>query len=122
MSFHFERRDFERKHCDVLLCYTYQQSFWLLRDLAIMLLRAATDRSTLMRAASERSVASADVTVGRLEKQLEAWFARRGSRDVVSLVQAFGDQATWKTSPRANVLALIADLLSFTVSPIHFLE
>ena len=94
----------------------------IFQGIAIMLLRAATDRSTLLRAAAERSVASADVTVGRLEKQLETWFECRGSRDVVSLVQAFGDQATWKTSPRAQILAHIADLLSFTVSPIIFLQ
>ena len=87
-----------------------------------MLLRAATDRSTLLRAAAERSVASADVTVSRLEAQLEAWFERRGSRDVVALLQGFCDQATWKTSPRAALLAGIADLLSFTSSPVRLLQ
>jgi hypothetical protein len=66
----------------------------------------------LLRSSIERSVAGADVTVSRLQKQVGAWFELRGSRDIASLLQAFSEQMTWKSAPRAPLLASIADLLS----------
>ena len=66
----------------------------------------------LLRAAVDRSVAAPDVTVSRLQTKLEDWFALRGTRDVYALLKLFSDSSTWKTAPRAALLAPICDILS----------
>lgn len=60
----------------------------------------------------------AEVGVQDLEPCLEAWLAARGSRDLQGLLEEAKEVLTWKSAPRAAVMAAYADLASGFVAKV----
>lgn len=51
-----------------------------------------------------------ETSVSDLEGCIDSWLQLRGSRDLQSLVEDVKEVLTWKSAPRAAVLAAYADL------------
>ena len=60
-------------------------------------------------AAASRLRMSAATTI-QLVQAMESWFADRGTRDLVKLLEPIKMNCSWKTSPNESLLASFSDL------------
>ena len=57
-----------------------------------------------------RALIPSELTVAELEERFEAYLTKTGSRDMTTLTQLMKKETTWKSAPRASVMAHYAPL------------